>query len=226
MRENGIVFEERLRIPADVFSFDRFREWAHSPGFPESGRLSFISGEIDVDLSPEELESHNKVKGSLFIGISTWAEARNLGETLSDRAFLVHQGASLATEPDVTYVAWESLRSGRVRYAEREKGSRRFVEVVGSPDLVVEVVSEHSVRKDTELLRERYFEAGITEYWLVDARGEEVRFIILEQGEREYVERPADPDGHRRSEVLGGSFRLTRGQNPVGGYAYRLLSRD
>ena len=32
-------------------------------------------------------------------------------------------------------------------------------------------------------------------------------------------------DGYRWSPVLGGGFLLTRDLNPVGGYAYKLLSR-
>jgi hypothetical protein len=55
----AIVFEERLRVPGDVFDLESFRAWAHSPGFPEVGRVSFIAGEIDVSMSPEELETHN-----------------------------------------------------------------------------------------------------------------------------------------------------------------------
>lgn len=225
MSRRAIVFEERLRIPADVFSLERFREWAHSAEFPESGWFSYIGGDIEVEMSPEELETHNKAKGYVFAGILQWIREKNLGELLGDRALLVHEAADLATEPDITFCSWDSLRSGRVRYAERQKGSKRRVEVLGSPDLAVEVVSENSVRKDTVLLRERYFRAGIPEYWLIDACGESVEFRILRRGKEEYVETESAADGFQRSEVLGGSFLVRRERNPVGGYSYELLSR-
>ena len=44
--------------------------------------------------------------------------------------------------------------------------------------MVLEVVSNSSVRQDTQELVEDYFWAGIPEYWLVDARGETPVFEI------------------------------------------------
>ncbi len=220
----GIVFEENLRIPADVFSLEKFRDWAHSPEFPESGWISYIGGEIEVEMSPEELETHNKLKVCLMAGILNLAQKKNLGEVLGDRAFFVNEAADLATEPDIIFSSWKSLRSGTVRYAERKKGSERFVEVVGSPDLVVEVVSQTSVRKDTVLLRDRYHLAGIPEFWLVDARGKGIDFKILTRGEEEYLEVSPDSKGYRLSKILGDSFLITRGRNPVGGYSYQILT--
>ncbi|MBI4603936.1 MAG: Uma2 family endonuclease [Planctomycetes bacterium] len=225
MPQNAIVIEGQVRIPADIFTLEKFREWAHSPEFPRSGWISYIGGEIEVEMSPEELETHNKAKGYVFGGLLAWIQERDLGELLGDRAFLVHEAADLATEPDILFCTWEALRTGRVRYAERKKGSKRYVEVVGSPDVVVEFISDNSVQKDTVLLRERYHRAGIPEYWLVDARGEAVDFRILLRSEEDYVEAAPEADGYLRSGVLGGCFHLTRTRNRVGGYSYRLLSR-
>src|SRR5256885_8764701 len=47
-----------------------------------------------------------------------------------------------------------------------------YLELEGTPDMVLEVVSESSVQKDTKRLRQLYWQAGIREYWLVDARRE------------------------------------------------------
>ena len=43
---------------------------------------------------------------------------------------------------------------------------------------MVEIVSDASVKKDTERLPAAYHAAGIREFWLIDARGVEVRFTI------------------------------------------------
>ena len=45
---------------------------------------------------------------------------------------------------------------------EGKKGG--YVEVEGSPDMVLEVISDSSVRKDDVLLRQGYWDAGIGEY--------------------------------------------------------------
>ena len=46
------------------------------------------------------------------------------------------------------------------------------------PDLVVEIVSDSSVTKDTQRLPLSYWQAGVTEYWLVDVGGERLSFQI------------------------------------------------
>ena len=233
MSRGAIVIEERVRVPADVFELERFRDWAHSSSFPDRGRISFIGGEIEVDMSPEEIETHNKVKTQLLADLVRFVQSHDLGELLSDRAFLVNEAAELATEPDIMFSSWDGLRSGRVRYGERVRGSERYVEVNGSPDLIVEVVSQNSVRKDTVLLRERYFRAGVAEYWIVDARGDGVELTLLARPASgaadgtagEYREVAPDADDFRASPVLGRAFRIVRDVNPVGGAAYRLLDR-
>ena len=50
----------------------------------------------------------------------------------------------------------------------------------------MEIVSPSSVSKDKKHLRECYYRAGIPEYWLIDARGEDVEFDILRRGEEKY----------------------------------------
>lgn len=221
----AVVFEERLRVPADVFNMDRFRDWIHSDQFPERVRAAYIAGEIEVDMSPEELETHNKLKSDLHGHLWLHIKQHDLGDLLSDGALLVCPEAELATEPDMMFCSWDSLRQGRVRYGEYVKGSSRLVEVVGAADLVVEIVSNSSVRKDTVLLRQRYFEAGVREYWLIDARGDEIAFELLVRGADQYLPADADSDGYQFSPVLNSRFALSRERNPVGGFRYRLRQR-
>ena len=223
-RELGLV-DEAVTIPAGLFSLEKYRDWAHSRAFPRRGRISWLAGSLEVDMSPEELETHNTVKGCLLVGIHVWLRGRNLGEALGDGAFLVNEEADLATEPDLLFCKYTSIRRGRVRYAERKKGSKRYVEVVGTPDLVVEVVSDSSVTKDTVRLRKLYHRAGVKEYWIVDARGEDIRFRVLRRRPRGYSERRTARGGFVRSDVLGGAFRISRSVNPVGGYSYELEAR-
>ncbi len=82
--------------------------------------------------------------------------------------------------------------------------------LAGSPDLVVEIVSEHSVRKDKERLPKAYFAAGLREYWLVDARGEELIYQIHRRGETAFEPQPVDTDGFQESSVLRCGYRLVR----------------
>src|SRR5262245_53199048 len=126
MSQGALVFEQDLRIPADVFSLPNFRRWAHSKEFPRQGKFSFIGGEVDIDISPEEIETHNKVKIDVSGDMRSCARRHKLGELLGDGVFFVHELADLATEPDILFCSWEGLRTGRVRHRERIKGSRRL----------------------------------------------------------------------------------------------------
>ena len=89
-----------------------------------------------------------------------------------------------------------------------------FVE--GSADLVVEIVSHSSVQKDTVELRQRYFTAGVREYWLLDARGPGLTFDLLINGEGDWTAAEPDGEGFRRSVVLDSRVRIERVADPVG----------
>ena len=220
-----LVFNE-FRVPAEVFDFEKFRDWVHGDEFPENVRVTYIDGRIEIEMAPEELETHTKLKGDIYGDLRDWNRRKQLGEIFTDGAFLVHQEANLSGNPDVMFCSWAATQSGRVRYAERVKGSNRFIEVVGSPDLVVEVVSRSSVSKDAVLLKKQYYLAGIQEYWLIDGRGETIDFQLLARGDQGFQPVSADADGYRRSEVLGGSFLLTRSLNRAGRFEYRLDGRE
>jgi len=77
------------------------------------------------------------------------------------------------------------LDSGRVRLVENQNGLQ--LELEGTPDMTLEIVSKNSTTKDYEKLRQLYWEAGVQEYWLVDARGDRLDFDILKYTAKGYV---------------------------------------
>ncbi len=220
-----LIIDGWLRVPATAFELQGFRDWVLADDFPEKLKASFLGGRIEVRMSPEELHTHTRLKGDVFADLHAWVRQRKIGELFVDGALLTEAGADLSTEPDVMFSQWESIRSGRVRYVEKVRGSGRFVEVSGAPDLVVEVTSRSSVRKDNVELAKRYFKAGVREYWTIDARGKTIDFRIFVRGPRKFKRVAADADGYARSDVLGGSFLVTRERNEVGHWEYRLLGR-
>ena len=81
------------------------------------------------------------------------------------------------------------------------------------------------MKKDYELLREAYWNAGIREYWLVDARGERLEFQILKHTSRGYTS-IRKVGGWIKSPVFGKSFRLTATKNHLGQPDYELQARE
>jgi Uma2 family endonuclease len=210
-----------LRMPASATTLDGFRAWATSDEFPNRGRISFLGPEILIDMSPEELETHNKVKGAVSRGIENLNAELDLGEFYCDRTLVTHPAVGLSTEPDGVFVRYETSEAGRVQFVPRRDAEGQFMELTGTPDWVLEVVSRYSVRDDTVRLRELYHRAGIPEYWLIDAMGEDVVFQILTRRRAAYaVVRPRG--GWHKSRVFPASFRLERQRNRVGRWKYTL----
>lgn len=217
-----IVIADNVCIPDGIDDLESFRHWARSDAFPESGRFSFLAGQLWVDLSMEQLFTHNLVKTKYTVVLGGLVEIERRGYYFSDGTLLSSVSADWSTEPDGTFVSWESLTSGRVRLIEGTEGGA--VELEGAPDVVLEVVSRSSLRKDTVVLRDLYEKAGVKEYWLVDARKPPVKFEILRLGE-EAFESVKPVDGWLYSAVFGRSFRLTATSDPLGHPSYLLESQ-
>jgi Uma2 family endonuclease len=219
--------EDQVEIPMDFHGLADFRRWAVSETFPERGRIDYLAGSIEVDMSPEDLHTHGILKTELSGVLWQRIKQDDLGELYSDRTRVSCPDADLSVEPDLVLVTNESLDSGRVRLVPRASGGEdRYIELEGPPDLIVEIVSDASVRKDTERLPEFYCRAGVREFWLVDARRAELVFRIHHHGPSAYQPAPTAPDGAQYSAVLNRWYQLHRTRNRHGRIAFELQEQD
>ncbi len=210
---------EHVEIPPWVVKLDSFRCWMDSEDFPDRGRFDYIKGEVWVDMSKEQVFTHVLVKTRIAAVLSELVEANEWGLFLGDGILLSNVDADIAVNPDALFASTGAFVD-RVRILEGKKEG--YVELEGSPDMVLEVVSDSSIRKDTEQLRRDYWEAGIREYWLVDARKEPLAFDILRHTPKGY-RTTAKKDGWIKSKVFGKSFRLTGG---IGRHGYPQYTLD
>lgn len=216
--------EESVHIPRQATrDLAGFRAWAVSPLFPENGRIDFLAGDLEVDMSPEDLHKHGTVKSGIAALLHQMVVDAGLGEVYTDRARISCPRADLSVEPDVVAVFWETLDSGRLRYIPAASGEPdRYIEMEGAPDVVVEVVSNSSERKDLVRLPPLYAAAGIPELWLVDVRKKAILFEIRALGPDGYETVQPDVKGWRASPRLGRRFRLVRKEVRPGRWIYRL----
>jgi len=222
-----IRIEDQIEIPLSLRSLADFRRWVGSDAFPEQGRVDYLSGCIEVDMSPEDLHTHGKLKTELVAVLWQRIKQRQLGELYTDSTRVCCPDADLSVEPDLVFVSDSSLDSGRVRLVPKAGGGPdRYVELEGPPDLIVEIVSDASARKDTERLPAAYFQAGVGEFWLVDARGDELLFRIHRHGGASYEPAVTDADGYQCSPALACSFRLDRARNPRGRLTFDLETKE
>jgi Uma2 family endonuclease len=211
----------RVRIPAGAGNLAGFRDWAQSDDFPERGVVSLLRGDILIDMSPDEVETHNKVHGAVGKGVSTVADEEDLGEYFWEGILVTNSRAGLSTVPDGAFVKWATWESGRARLIGRRRRPGQYIEIRGTPDWVLEVVSTSSVQKDTVELPLLYHRARIPEYWLVDARGEDIDFQILVRRPQAY-RASASRAGWVYSPLFKKWFRLVRRPNRMGRWNYRL----
>ena len=212
-----------IEIPVWVNDLASFRKWVHSGVLPEKLTVHFINGEVWVDFTMEEMFSHNAVKQALNLALGQLVRSQKLGRYCPDGMLVTSELTGLGTEPDAMFLSAETLESGAVRFVAGRSGDAEATEIVGVPDLVIEIVSPSSVDKDTEWLMSGYFDAGIPEYWVIDARDDDPEFDILTRGATGYVA-ATKTKGWVKSGVFHRSFRLVRSES-FGFIDYTLESR-
>lgn len=218
------VGEGRVTVPPTAGTREGFCEWAASDRFPPHGRFSFLGSEIWIDMSPEELQTHNQIKTKIVGILTVLNEELDIGQLYSDRTLVEVPAADLATEPDGCLVRWESLESNRVRLVPRRDRHGEYMRLSGPPDWVLEVVSRYSFQKDTRDLRQKYERGGVAEYWLVNPLGDALEFKILARRRSRFAAvRPRD--GWLHSPVFGRDFRLERRPHRLGLWRYTLHVR-
>ncbi len=169
-------------------TYEEWLAWA-----PESRLTEWVDGEA-IEFVPPTMR-HQQVVAFVLSLLRLFVRLRGLGEVL-DSPIEVRLSDRSSRQPDVLFVARERFdRIGRLR-------------IDGAPDLVVEVVSDDSVRRDRVAKRDEYARAGVREYWIVDCRPgkEREEFLLLDEAGR-YSEAPRDGEGRFHSSAVPG-FRL------------------
>ncbi len=131
-------------------------------------RYELIDGELVLVGSPNE--NHQMVSMELGSQMHSFVKANNLG-----RAFHAPYDVLLTdtdvVQPDILFVS-----------NEREH-IRTPANIQGAPDLIVEILSPSSSRRDWRDKRELYASHEVREYWIVDPANHIVWVMLLRDGE-------------------------------------------
>lgn len=217
-----VVDRESITIPNWVKDLATFRRWAYSAEFPEEGRICYLQGEVWVDMSKEQAFSHNQVKNAYAFTLTGLAQERGAGRFFPDGMLFTNERAGLSCRPDGMFVAEMSFENELVLLVAGEEEG--FVELEGSPDMVLEIISTSSVKKDKRILPQLYWQAEVKEYWLVDVREDRCDFDIFRHGPRGY-HAARKQAGWLKSNVFGLSFRLLCDQDKRGHPVFTLQYR-
>jgi Uma2 family endonuclease len=123
--------------------------------FPDDGmRHELIDGEHYVTPSPNT--KHQRVSGNLHFFIRAWLEDHPVGQVFYAPFDVVFSRFDVV-EPDLLYLSNE--RVAEVVTAQH---------VTGAPDIVIEIGSPGTRRRDEIIKRRLYERSGVAEYWVVD----------------------------------------------------------
>ena len=128
----------------------------------------------------------------------------------------------LSVEPDFVLVTNDSLNSGRVRLVPRAGGGTdRYIELEGPPDLIVEIVSDASVRKDTSACRTCTFAPACASSGSSTPAAPNWSSASINR-RAGYEPAPVTADGFQYSAVLNRWYQLLRTRNRHGRIAFEL----
>jgi Uma2 family endonuclease len=125
-------------------------------------RHEILDGEHYVTPSP--MKVHQSSSGHLFARLYLFVTEHELGTVLY-APFDVLLSPHDIVQPDLLFVSNE--RAAILTEANAQ----------GAPDMVVEVLSNSTRRRDETLKRDRYERFGVLEYWLVDPLRRTVRIL-------------------------------------------------
>jgi Uma2 family endonuclease len=142
------------------FTQEQFWDWLDTVPATDLHRYELLGGRIVM--TPPAGWGHGYIEANLGMLISLHVRERGLGRTLGSSAgYDLPTGDTL--EPDFSYISTERWGPGpKVR-----KDGKGFLATV--PDLVVEILSPSTARRDRTEKKDAYAQSGVDEYWIVDA---------------------------------------------------------
>ncbi len=133
-------------------------------------RYEIIDGEL-LEI-PAPSTTHQRLVKRIVLFLDKFVEEKDLGEVFVSPVDVILSDTNVV-QPDVAFVSKE--RSDIVK----EKG------VFGAPDLVVEVISPSTLKRDTEDKKRIYAEHGVKELWLVFPGEKAVEVFTIKGGSYE-----------------------------------------
>jgi Uma2 family endonuclease len=184
-RASGRDVDMAVRWPAAGFWNEQ--EYLTLPG---NRRVELSSGTVEVLPAPTDV--HQATAAFLFASLHVFVSAHGLGKVrLAPMRLRLWPGTFRV--PDVMFLATGREQLRRVQYW-------------GGADLVMEVVSDDDRERDLVTKRQQYAQAGIDEYWIIDARDQ--RVTVLHRDDQSYGEHGVFARGQEATSVRLPGFAI------------------
>jgi len=143
----------------------------------------------ELIMAPAPFFDHQKTVLRFYRRLDDWVSSRNLGEVVTSPIDMV-LSPHRAVQPDVAFIARD-----RLAIIQRV--------IMGSADLVAEIVSLQGRSRDRIEKRDLYEQHGVKEYWIIDPEAQTVEVLALINGRYELLQR-SHPGETAASRLLPG----------------------
>jgi Uma2 family endonuclease len=174
MKTTAVALADPVFVSAETFSQKAFKHWVDRRPMTDLNRYELVDGRIVM--SPPAGWGHAETEANVIRFLSGFVEKHDLGKVFGSSAgYNMPSGDTL--EPDASFIAHGRWAAGpQVRRGQ-------FLRIV--PNLVVEILSPATARRDRTEKKRLYETNGVDEYWLLDADSREVTVLHLIEGKYE-----------------------------------------
>jgi Uma2 family endonuclease len=174
---SGVAVPEKM-------TYEEFLDWIDEGNWAE-----WVAGETIPMTAPNT--KHQQICGFIFALAKFFVDANDLGDVFSAPYQMKLETQSAGRMPDMLFVARKN----------RKKLKKNYLD--GPADLVVEIISPESRKRDRGDKFYEYEEAGVREYWIIDTDRKQAEFHGLG---KDGVYRPltVDKEGMFRSKTMTG----------------------
>ena len=134
----------------------------------EGKHYELIDG--DLLLTPAPNISHHDSAKELFTLLLERLEKKGLGKVFIAPVDVVFSETDVV-QPDLLFISKDRLSIVTKK------------NIQGAPDLIIEILSPESEKRDRVLKRKLYHRNGVKEYWLVDTESKTIEVLTLSDGD-------------------------------------------
>ena len=147
---------------------DKHYTWADYVTWDETIRCELIDGIVHMMTAPSRI--HQYISGRLFYQLFDFLKGKSCEVYAApfDVRLNADNEDDIVLQPDILVICDKSKLD--------QKGC------LGTPDLVIEILSPSSGNYDKVLKFNKYLQAGVQEYWIVDPDSRMVNVYVLENG--------------------------------------------
>ena len=165
----GVIREKNLdcSVENNKISYEDFLEITEV----SDKRYEYIDGQLYLMASPSV--THQKIQANIFLIFGNWFKGKKCSPFVSpfDITLVKFENNKNVVQPDITVIC---------DLGEKTDERDRYM---GTPELVVEILSKTTKSRDMVLKMDLYMNSGVREYWIINPFNGEIHLYLFENNE-------------------------------------------